>query len=234
LWQYLIDLVAAFIRFLYELTVGIGLPSYTIAILLMTISIRLILYPLNNKQLVSSRKMQEIQPQITEIQKKYKKSPEIANQEILKLYKNNKVNPMSGCLPLLVQMPIIIALFQALRVFEYTNIGASFLWIPHLKNPDPFYILPVLVGIATYFQTKVSMMSMPTAAQNNPQAQKAASTQKSMLYIMPVMIGWMSTKFPSGLCLYWIFYSLTGILQQIFVNRRPTALQEGKVGGANE
>jgi YidC/Oxa1 family membrane protein insertase len=177
--------------------------------------------------------MQEIQPQIAEVQKKYKKSPEIANQEIMKLYKKNNVNPMAGCLPLLIQMPIIIALFQALRLFEYTDIGAAFLWVPHLKNPDPYYILPILVGIATYFQSKLSMTSMPNISQNNPQAEKAASTQKTMLYIMPVMIGWMSTQFPSGLCLYWIFYSLTGIIQQIFVNRRPT-LHEGKVGGANE
>lgn len=233
MWQYLINLVADFIRVLYEFTVSLGMPSYALAILLMTIFIRLILYPLNNKQLVSSKKMQEIQPQIAEVQKKYKKSPEIANQEIMKLYKKNNVNPMAGCLPLLIQMPIIIALFQALRLFEYTDIGAAFLWVPHLKNPDPYYILPILVGIATYFQSKLSMTSMPNISQNNPQAEKAASTQKTMLYIMPVMIGWMSTQFPSGLCLYWIFYSLTGIIQQIFVNRRPT-LHEGKVGGANE
>jgi len=199
----------------------------------MTLFIRLILYPLNNKQLVSSKKMQEIQPQIAEIQKKYKKSPEIANQEIIKLYRKHNVNPMSGCLPILVQMPIIIALFQALRLFEYTNVGAAFFWVPHLKDPDPYFILPLLVGIATYLQTKLSMMSMPKTTQSNPQAEKFASTQKTMLYVMPIMIGWMSTQFPSGLCLYWIFYSLTGIIQQMFVNRRPT-LQEGKVGGANE
>jgi YidC/Oxa1 family membrane protein insertase len=233
LWQYLVNLVADLIRVLYEFTVSLGIPSYALAILLMTLFIRLILYPLNNKQLVSSKKMQEIQPQIAEIQKKYKKSPEIANQEIIKLYRKHNVNPMSGCLPILVQMPIIIALFQALRLFEYTNVGAAFFWVPHLKDPDPYFILPLLVGIATYLQTKLSMMSMPKTTQSNPQAEKFASTQKTMLYVMPIMIGWMSTQFPSGLCLYWIFYSLTGIIQQMFVNRRPT-LQEGKVGGANE
>ena len=233
MWQYLVNLVADLIRVLYEFTVSLGIPSYALAILLMTLFIRLILYPLNNKQLVSSKKMQEIQPQIAEIQKKYKKSPEIANQEIIKLYRKHNVNPMSGCLPILVQMPIIIALFQALRLFEYTNVGAAFFWVPHLKDPDPYFILPLLVGIATYLQTKLSMMSMSKTTQSNPQAEKFASTQKTMLYVMPIMIGWMSTQFPSGLCLYWIFYSLTGIIQQMFVNRRPT-LQEGKVGGANE
>lgn len=222
MWQYLVNLVADLIRVLYEFTVSLGIPSYALAILLMTLFIRLILYPLNNKQLVSSKKMQEIQPQIAEIQKKYKKSPEIANQEIIKLYRKHNVNPMSGCLPILVQMPIIIALFQALRLFEYTNVGAAFFWVPHLKDPDPYFILPLLVGIATYLQTKLSMMSMPKTTQSNPQAEKFASTQKTMLYVMPIMIGWMSTQFPSGLCLYWIFYSLTGIIQQMFVNRRPT------------
>lgn len=226
MWQSLVNGVAALLKVLYTVTVEIGIPSYALAILLLTLFIRIILYPLNNKQLSSTKKMQEIQPQIAEIQKKYKKNPEKANQAIMKLYKENQVNPMAGCLPLLIQMPIIIALFQALRQFEYTDLGATFFWVPHLKNPDPLMILPILVGVATYFQSKVSM----AAAQNNPQA---AATQKTMLYFMPILIGWMSTKFPAGLCLYWIFYSLTGIIQQIFVNRRP-ALRKGEVGGANE
>lgn len=227
MWQSLVNAVAVFIKVLYDLTVSIGIPSYALAILIMTIIIRLILYPLNNKQLVSTKKIQELQPQIVELQRKYKKSPERANQEILKLYQKNKVSPMSGCLPLLIQMPIIVALFQALNRFEYTDVGATFFWVPHLKNPDPYFILPVLVGVATYLQTKISMINAPSS---NPQAE---STQKMMIYFMPLMIGWMSTKFPSGLCLYWIFYSLTGIIQQIFVYRRP-ALSKGKVGGTNE
>lgn len=226
MWQSLVNGVAALLRILYEITVNIGIPSYALAIFLLTLLIRVVLYPLNNKQLTSTKKMQEIQPKLKEIQKKYKNNPEKANQEVIKVYKENKVNPMAGCLPLLIQMPIIIALFQALRQFEYTDLGAAFFWIPHLKNPDPLMILPVVVGIATYFQSKVSM----TNTENNPQA---AATQKTMLYFMPLMIGWMSTKFPAGLCLYWIFYSLTGIIQQIFVNRRPT-LRKGEVGGVNE
>ncbi|MDD2212008.1 MAG: YidC/Oxa1 family membrane protein insertase [Clostridia bacterium] len=226
MWQSLVNGVAALLRILYEITVNIGIPSYALAIFLLTLLIRVVLYPLNNKQLTSTKKMQEIQPKLKEIQKKYKNNPEKANQEVIKVYKENKVNPMAGCLPLLIQMPIIIALFQALRQFEYTDLGATFFWIPHLKNPDPLMILPVVVGIATYFQSKVSMAN----TENNPQA---AATQKTMLYVMPLMIGWMSTKFPAGLCLYWIFYSLTGIIQQIFVNRRPT-LRKGEVGGVNE
>jgi YidC/Oxa1 family membrane protein insertase len=228
LWQSLINGVVILLEFLYSITVRIGIPSYALAILILTLLIRLILYPLNNKQLISTRKMQEIQPQIAEVQKKYKKNPEKANQEVMKLYQKNNVNPMAGCLPLLIQMPIIIALFQALRQFQYTDLGAAFFWVPHLKNPDPYMILPVLVGIATYLQSKVSMASANN--KNNPQAK---ATQNTMLYFMPILIGWMSTKFPAGLCLYWIFYSLTGIIQQILINRRP-GLLKGGVGEVNE
>ncbi|MGI6588001.1 MAG: YidC/Oxa1 family membrane protein insertase [Peptococcia bacterium] len=228
MWQSLINGVVILLEFLYSITVRIGIPSYALAILILTLLIRLILYPLNNKQLISTRKMQEIQPQIAEVQKKYKKNPEKANQEVMKLYQKNNVNPMAGCLPLLIQMPIIIALFQALRQFQYTDLGAAFFWVPHLKNPDPYMILPVLVGIATYLQSKVSMASANN--KNNPQAK---ATQNTMLYFMPILIGWMSTKFPAGLCLYWIFYSLTGIIQQILINRRP-GLLKGGVGEVNE
>jgi YidC/Oxa1 family membrane protein insertase len=228
LWQSLVNGVVTLLKVLYGVTVKVGIPSYALAILILTLLIRLILYPLNNKQLTSTKKMQEIQPQIAEIQKKYKKNPEKANQEIVKLYQKNKVNPMAGCLPLLIQMPIIIALFQALRQFEYTDIGAAFFWVPHLKNPDPFMILPVLVGIATYFQSKVSMANVNTKGNS-----QAVATQNTMLYFMPIFIGWMSTKFPAGLCLYWIFYSLTGIIQQILINRRPE-LRKGGVGEVNE
>lgn len=227
MWQTLVNGVIKIIEILYELTVQLGVPSYVLAILIMTLLIRVILYPLNNKQLTSTKKMQEIQPELARIQKKYKKNPQKMNKEMMKLYQENKVSPMGGCLPLLIQMPIIIALFQALRKFTYTDIGATFLWVPHLKNPDPYMILPVFVAVATYFQSKVSMASGASA---DPQA---ARTQKTMLYGMPIFIGWMSTQFPAGLCLYWIFYGLTGMIQQMLINRRPE-FRKGGVGKVNE
>ncbi len=228
MWQSLVNGVIKLIEILYEITVKIGTPSYTLAILILTVLIRLALYPLNDKQLTSTRKLQEIQPELTKLQKKYKNNPEKMNKEMIKLYQENNVSPMGGCLPLLVQMPIIIALFQALRQFPYTDLGATFLWVPHLKNPDPYMILPIFVALATYFQSKVSMGN--SSNQSNPQA---ARTQKSMLYAMPILVGWMSTKFPAGLCLYWIFYGLTGMIQQIFINRR-SEFRKGGVGKANE
>ena len=223
MWQSLVNGVAAFLGFLYDLTVSMGVPSYALAILFLTIILKIVLYPLSHKQMSSMKRMQEVQPKIKELQEKYKKNPEKANQEIFALYKKYNINPMSGCLPLLVQMPIIVALFQALQKFQYADLGASFFWIPHLKDPDPLMILPVLVGLATYLQSRVTSTNT-----DNPQA---AATQRMMLYFMPFLIGWMSMRFPAGLGLYWAFFSVLGALQQVLINRQP-AMQKGEVGGS--
>lgn len=222
MWQSLVSGIASVLQFFYQITVNIGIPSYALAIIMFTLLLKLVLYPLSYKQMHSMKKMQEIQPEVKKIQAKYKKNPEKANQAIMEIYKENKVNPMSGCLPLLVQMPIIIALFQALRDFQYADLGSSFLWIPHLKNPDPYYIIPVIVGLTTYLQTK---LTSPAGGDD-----AMAGTQKTMLYIMPIFIAYVSIKFPAGLGLYWIFFSVFGTLQQLYINRQP-AMQKGEVGG---
>jgi YidC/Oxa1 family membrane protein insertase len=223
LWSALVNGVASVLAFLYNLTVSMGIPSYAIAIILLTILIKVVTYPLTYKQMHSMKKMQQIQPMVAEVQKKYKSNPEKANKAVMELYKEHKANPISGCLPLIVQMPILIALFQALQKFQYQDLGSAFLWVPHLKNPDPYFILPVIVAVSTYFQTKLT-----TPTTNTDGA--GASTQKMMLYMMPLFIGYISMKFPAGLGLYWIFFSLFGTLQQIYINRQP-AMQKGEVGG---
>lgn len=222
-WQMLVNGVATILKYLYEFTVTIGLPSYGLAIILLTLLIKAVLHPLMHKQMVSMKKMQELQPKITELQAKYKKTPEKAQKAVMDLYKEHNANPMAGCLPMLVQMPILIALFTALRNFQYQDLGSSFFWVPHLKDPDPIYIIPVLVGLATYFQTK---LSTPTTATTKS---SAASMQKTMLYVMPLFIGYISIKFPAGLGLYWIFFSVFGTLQQLYINRKPT-LEKGGMG----
>lgn len=220
MWNALVNGIAAILRYLYEFTVTIGVPSYALAIIILTLMIKIVLYPLTHKQMHSMKKMQEIQPKIAEVQAKYKKNPEKANQAVMEIYKENKVNPMSGCFPLLLQMPILIALFTALRSFQYEDLGSSFLWIPHLKDPDPIYIIPVLVGITTYLQTKLT-------TPNTGSESAAASTQKTMLYVMPLFIGYISMKFPAGLGLYWIFFSIFGTVQQMYINRQPALQKEG-------
>ncbi len=220
LWSMLLQGISALLSYLYELTVTMGIPSYALAIIFLTLIIKIITFPLNNKQMKSMKKMQEVQPLIQEVQKKYKKSPEKANQKVMEIYKEYKVNPMSGCLPLVIQMPILFALFRTLQSFQYNDLGSGFLWVEHLMNPDPI-IIPIIVALTTFLQSKVST---PSTAGNSA----GASTQKTMLYFMPLMIGYMSTRFPAGLSLYWIFNNVFGVLQQLLINRKPT-LAKGEI-----
>ena len=145
LWGSLVKFFDEILRFSYGFT-----HNYGISIILMTILIRLILYPLMQKQMVSMREMQKIQPLMKEVQERYKNNKEKLNQELMKLYKEHKVNPMGGCLPLLIQMPILILLFQVLRVFEYKdklgNIIGGFLWIPNQVEIILKDGLPKVVG----------------------------------------------------------------------------------------
>ncbi len=221
MWQAVVDVFANGFQFLYSLTVSMGIPSYALAIIFLTLIIKIFLYPLTYKQMNSMKKMQEVQPQIAAAQAKYKKNPQKSQQVLMEIYKENNINPMAGCLPLLIQMPILIALFQALRTFQYSDIGAGFFWVAHLRDPDPI-ILPIIVAATTYLQTKISA---PPSTGNS----SAASTQKMMLYFMPLMIGYMSTKFPAGLSLYWIWFNIFGTLQQMFINRQKPAVQKGEV-----
>lgn len=210
--------------FLYELFGSIlywiysVIGNYGLSIIIFTIIVKLLLFPLTKKQTDSTKKMQEIQPKMQEIQKKYANNKEKLNKELLKLYDEYDYKPTAGCLPLLVQFPIIIGLFRALRqpevyVFpEGYDIVHQFLWIPDLANPDPYYILPVLAAVFTYLSTK-----MTTNAQNVSGDNPAAQTQKTMTTIMPIMIGFISLSFPAGLALYWVISNLSQMVQQYII-----------------
>lgn len=204
---------------LYYLTGSIGIPSYALAIILLTIVIKAALYPLTQKQMKSMLGMQQIQPKIKEIQEKWKnKDPKKMQEEIMKLYKEHNINPAAGCLPLLIQMPILIALYRSLFTFPYENPAhATFFWLHNLTDKDPLFILPVLAGVTTYLQSKMTTMS------NDP-------TQKMMLYTMPVFIGWISATVPAGLALYWVVFNIASIVQQYFINKQNLPLR-GEVGG---
>lgn len=217
----LVNFISQTIQFLYELTASLGIANYGIAIILFTILIKLVLLPLTAKQVKGMRIMQELQPKVQEIQKKYKNNPQQAQQKVMELYKEHNANPFAGCWPILIQMPILFALFSALRTFfdpvkhpEYVNINAAnFLWIPNLGNPDPYHILPILVVIGTFLQQKVSSPG------------NVEGPQKTMLFIMPLFIGYISMKFPAGLALYWVMYSIMGIFEQLLL-KRPMIKEE--------
>jgi YidC/Oxa1 family membrane protein insertase len=193
---------------MYGLTVSAGIPSYGLAIILMTIAIKLVLFPLTQKQMKSMRDMQEIQPKMKYIQEKYKDDPQVMQQKIMEMYKEHGVNPFGGCLPLLIQMPIFIAFYQSLYNYKFVVAAhAAFLWIPNIGKPDPYYLLAILAGVTTFIQQKISMVES-----NDP-------TQKSMLYFMPLFMAWIAYKMPAGLPLYWVVFNILGILQQLYVNQ---------------
>lgn len=246
IWSSLIGIVEQVLVFLYGFT-----HNYGVAIILLTIIIRALMYPLMQKQMTSMMETQKIQPLMQEIQRKYKNDKEKMNQELMRLYKEHKVNPMGGCLPLIVQMPILILFFQVLREFKYhipnTNIiDGGFLWIQNevmylgemvagLAAPDKLFgviqfsgneyfigILPILVGASMYFQQKLTTPSAPATKQGSSSSNPTASTQKMMTTIMPLMIGFISFTLPSGLSLYWFTSTLFGIGQQLLINKKQT------------
>lgn len=215
------DIISKVIDALYQVTVMIGFPSYALAIILISILLKIILFPLMQKQMKSTMNMQEVQPKLEYLQKKYKNNPEKMNEEVMKLYKEYNINPMSGCLPLLIQMPILIGLFGALRQYDFDPIEhATFFWIPNLADKDPFFILPVLVAATMFLQQKISMATTPQAAEN--------PTMKTMLYIMPAMMLFVCWSMPSGLCLYWAFFSILSIVQQFFMNKQKRKEMEAR------
>ncbi|NLV15612.1 MAG: membrane protein insertase YidC [Syntrophomonadaceae bacterium] len=190
----------------------IGFANYGLAIVFITILVKIVLYPLTNTQMKSMKNMQVLQPKLKEIQIRYKDTPEKMQAETMKLYKETGFNPLGGCLPLLVQMPILLAFYQALIKFEYVvPAHASFLWIPNLSAPDPFYVLPILAGVTTFYQQRISTVD------------SSDSTQRTMMMVMPFFIAWMATKFASGLALYWVMFNLLSILQQMYINYRHQA-----------
>lgn len=206
------DVISKIITALYQLTVTIGFPSYALAIIMISILIKVILHPLMKKQMKSTMNMQEVQPKMQYIQQKYKNNPEKMNEEMMKLYKEYDVNPMAGCLPLLIQMPILIGLFGALRQYDFVPVEhAKFFWISNLGGVDPLHILPIAVAAMMFVQQKVSMGANPDAM-NNP-------TMKSMLYMMPIMMLFVCWAMPAGLCLYWAFFSVLSVIQQYFMNK---------------
>lgn len=213
------DFFTGIINGLYGVTELIGIPSYALAIIFLTILLKIILFPLTVKQMRSMKGMQEVQPKVQELQKKYKNDKEKLNKAMIELYKEYKINPAAGCLPILIQMPILIGLFTALRDFNFQPAAhAGFFWISNLGQPDPYIILPVLVGVATFIQSKISM------------PKNAPNQNVMMIYFMPVFIGWISMKFPAGLALYWVVFNALGAVQQLIINRQPLA-GKGEVSG---
>jgi YidC/Oxa1 family membrane protein insertase len=220
--------------FLYNIIPGHNLGW---AIIVLTIVVRVILYPLAKKQIESQKKMQDIQPEIKKLQEKYKKDKEKQGRELMNLYKEKGVNPASGCLPLVIQIIFIIALYRALAaginfseckdLYSFVTcpsaIGTNFLGILDLAKPN--IVLAVLTAAAQYFQTKMMMGTMPAA----PTVGKGDFSQvmnKQMLYLGPLLTLFIGAKFPAGLLIYWLVMTLFMIGQQYWtINRKEISVQ---------
>jgi YidC/Oxa1 family membrane protein insertase len=207
----------SFLTLCYHLTIDFGYPSYGIAIIMLTLIIKLILAPLTAKQIRSMEGMQTLQPKIKELQKKYKGNQQKLQAEMGKLYKEGGVNPLSGCLPILIQMPFLVAIFYALREYPYEEAYKSFLWLPSLGDIDPTYVLPILSAVSTFAIQK--QMTGAQIATTDAQAKQ----QKIMQVAMPLFIGWISLSFPSGLIIYWVVSNLFQWAQQWVMYRKKGA-----------
>jgi len=218
-WQWLSSvswLVYSIMIFIYGL-----IPNYGVVVILFAVLIKLITYPLMAKQLRSSKKMQEINPLLNSIKIKYKNNPTLQQQKIAALFQEHKINPLAGCLPMLIQMPILMSVFMVFRnTIEFR--GESFVfWISDLSAADtlfevggiPINILPFLMSASMYYTMQ---LSAPSAPGGDP-AQEA--TQKMMKYMFPGMMFFLFYGFPSGLNLYYLCFNLMQIFQQKIINK---------------
>lgn len=214
------------------------IPNYGLVIILFTIIIKLALSPLTKSSLKSMAKMQQLQPMIAELKEKYKDNQQKQQQETMKLYQTYGINPMGGCLPMLLQMPILVALWSLFNVAIDIRQQPFMLWITNLSSPDIIFKLPfkipffnldiisglaLLMGITMFIQQKMSIKD---------------PTQKAMIYIMPVMFTIMFMSMPSGLNLYYFVFNLLGIAQQYYVTHKnnqeplvPVAVNPNKKKG---
>lgn len=214
--------------FLYNVIPGHDLG---ITIILLTVIIRVILYPLTKKQIESQKKMQEIQPEIKRVQEKYKNDKERQGRELMNLYKEKKVNPASGCLPLVVQIIFIIALYRALvaginfseckDLYSFvacpSKIGTTFLGILDLAKPS--FILAILTAAAQFIQTKM-MMGKTKTALTSGKSDFSQIMNQQMLYLGPLLTLFIGVKFPAGLPLYWLVMTLFMIGQQYLADKK--------------
>ena len=180
------------------------IPNWGIEIIVFTLIIKLILHPLTHKSFVSMKKMQKIAPKLEEIKRKYGNDPQKLQEETMKIYKEEGINPASGCLPMLLQIPIFIALYELfLNAVELK--GASFLWLKDLSQPDPTYALPILMGLSMIVQQYLT----PTT---NKQ-------QQYIFYAMALFFTFLFASFPAGLVLYWLTNNLITAVQNLIITR---------------
>lgn len=182
--------------------------NYGVAIILLTGIIKALFWPLTQKSYSSMKAMQKLQPEMLRIKEKYKNDRERLNRETMELYKNNRVNPLGGCLPMLVQIPVFFALYKVLLDAIELRHAPFVFWLTDLSAKDPYYITPVVMGATMFIQQKMTPTNMDPM-------------QAKIFMVMPVVFTFLFLNFPSGLVIYWLVNNLLTILQQYFINRKP-------------
>ncbi|MEC9488997.1 MAG: YidC/Oxa1 family membrane protein insertase [Halanaerobium sp.] len=206
-FSWLGNFMASALNFFYDFT-----NDWALAIILITVVIRIILTPLDAKQTKSMKAMQELQPKIEELKKKYKNDQQTMQQKTMELYKENNANPAAGCLPLLIQMPILIALYRAIFDLKEQLIHSKFLWIGTLTGgslAEPDIALVIITGLVMLGTTYLQQKWMGSSTQQN----------QMMTYIMPLFIIFIGFRLPSGLILYWVTQNLVMAIQKYFLLR---------------
>ncbi|HIO10893.1 MAG TPA: membrane protein insertase YidC [Deltaproteobacteria bacterium] len=185
--------------------------NYGVAIIILTIIVRLVLFPLTYKGMKSMKRMQQLSPRMKKLQAKYKNNKEKLNKEMMGLYRKNRVNPLGGCLPMLLQLPVFFALYSSLSSAVELRHAPFILWIIDLSQPDGLGITPLLMGASMYFQQKLT-----------PQTAMMDSTQAKVMQMLPFIFTIFTFTFPSGLTLYWVTSNILSIAQQQIINRIKT------------
>ncbi len=201
-WSWLAPLTKLFM-WIFKFLFGI-IGNYGVVIIVFSIIIKLALLPLSHKQMQSMKRMKELEPKLKVLRETYKSDVKRLNEETMKLYKKEGINPMGGCLPMIPQMPVFFALFALLRN-SFDLRGAPFMfWIQDLSQKDPYYIIPILMGLTMFIQQKISI--------RDPK-------QKMMVYFMPLIFLFIFRNMPSGLVLYWFTFNIFSLIQTIWTER---------------
>jgi YidC/Oxa1 family membrane protein insertase len=228
--------MTTFLVWLFNLASMIGLPYYGVAIIMFTIIMKVLTYPLTWKQMTSMRKMTALQPKMKELQKKYGNDKARLNQKVMELYSKEKVNPYAGCLPILVQLPILWAFYRTLFEMPKT-LGLQgtepSVWFLGFNITQAYgfaldyhLLLPIFAGLSTYLMTKVSVATTPKTGSAPAGAEQ---TQKFMYIFMPFFLAYIVATLPSGLGIYILTMNIVSIIQTVYINKKLAA----ELAGAN-
>ena len=183
--------------------------NYGVSIILLTLIIKLLFWPLTHKSYASMKDMQKLQPEMQKIREKFKNDRERQNRELMELYKTHRVNPLGGCLPMVVQIPVFFALYKVLMDAIELRQAPFALWITDLSLKDPYYVTPLIMGATMFIQQKLTPSTMDP-------------TQAKIFMLMPIIFTFLFLNFPSGLVLYWLVNNLLTILQQYIIHKKPS------------